>query len=92
MNDELIEIYAGLTEQRSKLITIIQAADSGIVVTEAAQTLDEALGVEFKCWRRHSRWPRTPPTLPQLWAQMQWATFFWAGSWSLLSFFASSES
>lgn len=37
MNDELIEIYAGLKDERHKLNTIIQGADSGIVVTDADQ-------------------------------------------------------
>lgn len=37
MNEELIEIYAGLQDERHKLNTIIQGADSGIVVTDARQ-------------------------------------------------------
>jgi len=37
MNEELIEIYAGLKDERHKLNTIIQGADSGIVVTDARQ-------------------------------------------------------
>jgi diguanylate cyclase (GGDEF)-like protein/PAS domain S-box-containing protein len=39
MNDELIDIYAGLKDERHKLNTIIQGADSGIVVTDACQTV-----------------------------------------------------
>ena len=39
MNEELIEIYAGLKDERHKLNTIIQGADSGIVVTDAAQNV-----------------------------------------------------
>jgi diguanylate cyclase (GGDEF)-like protein/PAS domain S-box-containing protein len=39
MNEELIEIYAELKEEQRKLGTIIQGADSGIVVTDAMQTV-----------------------------------------------------
>lgn len=37
MNQELIDIYAGLKEEQNKLNTIIQGADSGIVVTDSGQ-------------------------------------------------------
>ena len=39
MNEELIEIYAGLKNERHKLNSIIQGADSGIVVTDARQAV-----------------------------------------------------
>lgn len=39
MNEALIDIYAGLKDERHKLNTIIQGADSGIVVTDAAQNV-----------------------------------------------------
>lgn len=39
MSDELLQIYAGLRDERSKLTTIIQGADSGIVVTDAEQQI-----------------------------------------------------
>jgi diguanylate cyclase (GGDEF)-like protein/PAS domain S-box-containing protein len=37
MSDELIAIYDGLKEEQDKLNSVIQGADSGIVVTDAAQ-------------------------------------------------------
>lgn len=37
MSDELIAIYEGLKEEKDKLNSVIQGADSGIVVTDAAQ-------------------------------------------------------
>lgn len=37
MNEELLEIYAGLKEEKNKLNTIILGANSGIVVTDAKQ-------------------------------------------------------
>lgn len=35
MNEQLLEIYAGLREEKNKLNTVIQGASSGIVVTDA---------------------------------------------------------
>lgn len=37
MSDELIAIYDGLKDEQDKLNSVIQGADSGIVVTDAAQ-------------------------------------------------------
>jgi diguanylate cyclase (GGDEF)-like protein/PAS domain S-box-containing protein len=37
MNQELIDIYSGLREEQNKLNTIIQGADSGVVVTDGQQ-------------------------------------------------------
>lgn len=37
MNEELIGIYAGLQDERNKLTTVIQGANSGIVVTDTHQ-------------------------------------------------------
>ncbi|HEY5764142.1 MAG TPA: diguanylate cyclase [Rhodocyclaceae bacterium] len=39
MSDELLQIYAGLRDERSKLTTIIRGADSGIVVTDSEQQI-----------------------------------------------------
>jgi diguanylate cyclase (GGDEF)-like protein/PAS domain S-box-containing protein len=39
MSDELLQIYAGLRDEQSKLTTIIRGADSGIVVTDSEQQI-----------------------------------------------------
>lgn len=39
MSEELLQIYAGLRDERSKLTTIIRGADSGIVVTDSEQQI-----------------------------------------------------